>query len=122
MELPQHLARTPVYFELDSELAVREIEIDAAVFGTKLVFPHKRDAMTVQYLFQPTLKAVFGSNGVPICLQQFDKSRKRYFRHIPTLRELKDSMGLWGRCRNETSVGAVYDRAFFLESTKCARS
>ena len=102
MELPQHLARAPFYFELDAEPAVRQIEIDAAVFGTKLVFPQKWDVMTVQYLFHPTLEAAFRSNGVPIGLQQFDKSRKRYFRHIPTLRELKDSPGLWGiQLRNE---------------------
>src|SRR5215831_19650590 len=108
MELPQDLARAPFDFELDAELAIRQIEIDAAVFGTKLVFPQKRDAMMVQYLFHPTLKAVFRSNGVPIGLQQFDKSRKPYFRHTSTLRELKDSMGLWGRCRNETDLRGCF--------------
>src|SRR5262249_38612335 len=95
MELPQHLARAPFYFELDAKLAIRQIEIDTAVFGTKLVFPQKLDAMMVQYLFNPTLKAVFRPNGVPIGLQQLDKFGNREFRHTPTLPESTDSMGLW---------------------------
>ena len=108
MELPQHLARTPFDFEFDTYLPVRQIEIDAAVFWTELMFPQKRYAMTVQYLFNPTLKAVFGSNGVPIGLQQFDKFRERYFRHTPTLRESKDSMGLWEGSEDVLATPLLY--------------
>src|SRR5581483_10445336 len=66
MKLAENLAAAAFDFQLDAELLPREVKIDSSEFGAERKLPHEWNAIAMEYLLDPALKAVFRANGVAV--------------------------------------------------------